>query len=64
MGWFGQDCDLDWTRLKNGEIGNGSLPWSWRVVAGQNAAYDHFACQIQLFYPGRARNSIWYERAC
>ncbi|XAR73271.1 Violaxanthin de-epoxidase, partial [Bertholletia excelsa] len=39
----------------------GSLDWSWRVVAGQNPAYDHFPCQYQLFYRGKARGSFWYE---
>lgn len=39
----------------------GSLKWSWRVVAGQNPAYDQFPCQYQLFYRGKARGSFWYE---
>ncbi|KAF9609373.1 hypothetical protein IFM89_015670 [Coptis chinensis] len=39
----------------------GGLDWSWRVVAGQNPAYDHFPCQYQLFYRGKARGSFWYE---
>lgn len=39
----------------------GSLDWSWRVVAGQNPAYDQFPCQYQLFYRGRAKGSFWYE---
>lgn len=39
----------------------GNLDWSWRVVAGQNPAYDQFPCQYQLFYRGRARGSFWYE---
>ncbi|XVE83257.1 hypothetical protein DITRI_Ditri16bG0073200 [Diplodiscus trichospermus] len=39
----------------------GSLDWSWRVVAGQNPAYDHFPCQYQLFYRGKAKGSFWYE---
>ncbi|KAI8029768.1 hypothetical protein LOK49_LG01G02040 [Camellia lanceoleosa] len=39
----------------------GSLEWSWRVVAGQNPAYDQFPCQYQLFYRGKARGSFWYE---
>ncbi|XP_058074856.1 violaxanthin de-epoxidase, chloroplastic [Magnolia sinica] len=38
-----------------------SLEWSWRVVAGQNPAYDQFPCQYQLFYRGKARGSFWYE---
>ncbi|KAG6394544.1 hypothetical protein SASPL_145133 [Salvia splendens] len=39
----------------------GRLEWSWRVVAGQNPAYDQFPCQYQLFYRGRAKGSLWYE---
>ncbi|XP_075510332.1 violaxanthin de-epoxidase, chloroplastic [Primulina tabacum] len=39
----------------------GRLGWSWRVVAGQNPAYDQFPCQYQLFYRGKARGSFWYE---
>lgn len=39
----------------------GGLEWSWRVVAGQNPAYDQFPCQYQLFYRGKARGSFWYE---
>ncbi|KAI3952689.1 hypothetical protein MKX01_013651 [Papaver californicum] len=39
----------------------GDLDWSWRVVAGQNPAYDQFPCQYQLFYGGKTRGSFWYE---
>ena len=39
----------------------GCLDWSWRVVAGQNPAYDQFPCQYQLFYRGKAKGSFWYE---
>lgn len=39
----------------------GNLDWSWRVVAGQNPAYDQFPCQYQLFYRGKARGTFWYE---
>ncbi|OIW00449.1 hypothetical protein TanjilG_05799 [Lupinus angustifolius] len=39
----------------------GKLEWSWRVVAGQNPAYDQFPCQYQLFYRGKAKGSFWYE---
>ncbi|KAI3682217.1 hypothetical protein L2E82_50080 [Cichorium intybus] len=39
----------------------GDLEWSWRVVSGQNPAYDQFPCQYQLFYRGNARGSFWYE---
>ncbi|KAM3200583.1 hypothetical protein P3L10_032945 [Capsicum annuum] len=41
----------------------GTLDWSWRIVAGQNPAYDQFPCQYQLFYRGKARGSFWYEPA-
>lgn len=39
----------------------GKLDWSWRVVAGQNPAYDQFPCQYQLYYRGKAKGSFWYE---
>lgn len=39
----------------------GELESSWRVVAGQNPAYDQFPCQYQLFYRGKAKGSFWYE---
>ncbi|KAJ8644389.1 hypothetical protein MRB53_006137 [Persea americana] len=39
----------------------GRMRWSWRVVAGQNPAYDQFPCQYQLFYRGKAKGSFWYE---
>lgn len=39
----------------------GKKKWSWRVVAGQNVAYDQFPCQYQLYYRGKARNSLWYD---
>ncbi|CDP12695.1 unnamed protein product [Coffea canephora] len=39
----------------------GKLDWSWRVIAGQNPAYDQFPCQYQLFYRGKARGSFWFE---
>lgn len=35
--------------------------YSWRVFAGQNAAYDRFPCQFQLFYFGKAKGSMWYD---
>lgn len=35
-------------------------PFSWRVFAGKNAAYDHFPCQFQLFYPGKGK-AFWYQ---
>ncbi|BDA47648.1 probable violaxanthin de-epoxidase, chloroplastic [Coccomyxa sp. Obi] len=39
----------------------GREEWSWRVVAGQNAAYDQFPCQYQIFYRGKAKRSLWYD---
>lgn len=35
--------------------------YSWLSAAGQNPAYDEFDCQHQIFYPGRARGSFWYN---
>lgn len=46
-------------RLKG--LGNGDLDWSWLVIGGKNAAYDQFPSQTQLFYPGKAKNTIWYD---
>merc|ERR1719486_971571 len=37
------------------------LPWSWKIVCGANPAYDAFPCQHQIFYPGKAVNSMWYD---
>ncbi|XP_020098700.1 uncharacterized protein LOC109717362 isoform X2 [Ananas comosus] len=39
----------------------GNFEWSWRVIAGQNPAYDQFPCQYQLFYRGKAKGSFCYE---
>ena len=45
-----------------GDLVDSRLPWSWRVVAGQNPAYDHFACQFQLYYrDAKARGVFWYD---
>ena len=30
-------------------------------MAGQNAAYDQFPCQYQIFYRGKAKRSMWYD---
>uniref|UniRef100_A0A7S4B694 VDE lipocalin domain-containing protein n=1 Tax=Chrysotila carterae TaxID=13221 RepID=A0A7S4B694_CHRCT len=35
--------------------------WSWKVVCGANPAYDAFPAQHQIFYPGKAKGSIWYD---
>ena len=35
-------------------------PWSWRVCAGQNPAYDQFNCQYQIFYRGKGKGVLWY----
>ena len=42
-------------------VSAGKEEWSWRVVAGQNAAYDQFPCQYQIFYRGKARQAMWYD---
>nr|XP_029152987.1 uncharacterized protein LOC112791212 isoform X2 [Arachis hypogaea] len=56
----GQDINYEMAEdLFVGWLGN--LQWSWRVVAGQNPAYDQFPCQYQLFYRGKAKGSFWYE---
>lgn len=50
------------TTEKNGKDFIGSLdPFSWRVFAGKNPAYDYFPCQFQLFYPGKAKGTFWYQ---
>lgn len=40
-------------------------PWSWKVVCGQNPAYDTFAAQHQIFYPNRNHSTnasyLWYD---
>lgn len=49
---FAEDLFIGWL---------GEKKWSWRVVAGQNVAYDQFPCQYQLYYRGKAKNSLWYD---
>lgn len=39
----------------------GTKEYSWRVVAGQNAAYDQFPCQYQIFYRGKGKGVMWYD---
>lgn len=39
----------------------GPQPWSWKVAAGQNPAYDFFPCQHQIFYRAKARGNLWYD---
>lgn len=39
----------------------GEEKWSWRVVAGQNAAYDQFSNQYQLYYRGKGKGTLWYD---
>ena len=41
--------------------GEGKKPYSWLAVAGQNPAYDHFPCQYQIWYRGKARGAFWYN---
>ena len=48
--------------LMSGEAAPPLLPWSWKVVCGQNPAYDYFACQHQLFYRDKKRpTKVWYD---
>ncbi|XP_078432213.1 uncharacterized protein LOC144703818 [Wolffia australiana] len=39
----------------------GALRWSWRVVAGQNSAYDQFPSQYQLCYREKEKGLFCYE---
>ena len=34
---------------------------SWKVVTGQNAAYDIFPNQHQVFYRGKRKGRFWYD---
>ena len=34
---------------------------SLRAAAHYDPAYDHFPCQYQIWYRGKARNSFWYN---
>lgn len=60
--WRG--APMDWTAAEDIFIGCLAgpcpKPWSWRVAAGQNSAYDKFPCQNQLFYRGRG-TTMWYD---
>ena len=47
QGWYGDGPNMK--------------PYSWLAVAGQNPAYDHFPCQYQIWYRGKARGSFWYN---
>jgi hypothetical protein len=47
QGWYGTEA--------------GQKPYSWLAVAGQNPAYDHFPCQYQIWYRGKAKGSFWYN---
>jgi VDE lipocalin domain len=44
-----------------------SLPTSWLVACGANAAYDQFSSQNQVFYPGAGKMNVentrdmWYD---
>jgi len=38
------------------------VPWSWKVVCGQNPAYDYFSNQHQIFYfDKRSKSTMWYD---
>ncbi|KAI7835779.1 hypothetical protein COHA_010322 [Chlorella ohadii] len=56
IGWL-QDPSTALAPLRSGE----ELPYSWRVFAGKNAAYDFFPCQNQLFYRGKGKGGMWYD---
>ena len=36
-------------------------PWSWKIVAGANPAYDAFPLQHQIFYEAKGGASLWYD---
>lgn len=42
------------------DIHEAKLSWSWKVVAGQNPAYDYFNCQHQIFYFDQ-RGDFFYD---
>ena len=52
-----ESCLIGWMAAPS--AGGGGDAWSWRVIAGQNAAYDAFPCQYQIFY--RDRGGMWYD---
>lgn len=59
-----EDLFIGWLRGTDTSItrdASNLAPFSWRVFGGKNAAYDHFPCQYQLFFRGKARNSFWYQ---
>ncbi|CAM9342803.1 unnamed protein product [Ascophyllum nodosum] len=35
--------------------------FSWKVVCGQNPAYDFFPSQHQIFYRGKGQGVMWYD---
>lgn len=38
------------------------LDWSWKVVCGQNPAYDYFSCQHQIYYRAASHSPVmWYD---
>lgn len=39
----------------------GKEAFSWKVVCGQNPAYDFFPSQHQIFYRGRGPGVMWYD---
>lgn len=55
------DLFIGWLGRANPAANGAPFEYSWRVVAGQNAAYDHFPCQYQMFYRGKAQGSVWYD---
>lgn len=59
IGWLAPANHTTQTLLDGGA---GDLEMSWKVVCGQNPAYDYFPCQNQIFYRGgKAGKSFWYD---
>ena len=56
-----EDLFIGWLGRSNPNANGAPVEYSWRVVAGQNAAYDQFPCQYQMFYRGKAKGSMWYD---
>lgn len=55
IGW------LDVAQRPTLPAGGEPLKWSWKVVCGQNPAYDFFPCQHQIFYHTKNGKSFWYD---
>lgn len=48
--------------IRREEMDGVAVPgWSWKVVCGQNPAYDYFSCQHQIFYREEGKSAFWYD---